>query len=498
MTRTTLLFSLCLLTAATYVFLFHGNGTGLNLLLFELFVLAILWRIRPGPLAPLARLTVGGTLVTAIMVVVHGSTITVVLNLVSAGLAIGILLAPELNAMHRSAVLAAVHLTAVPLALLRTVPLPQRHAPGLGITPRGVLSVTVVPLVLLLFIAMYRSSNPHFDQLMAKAFAWLDNLDIALIGSFLVGLLISGFLLLTTRNEGLLRWASLGRDQLSPAGDGPPDPKVRSELLTATMLLAGLNVLLLIANVLDIKYVWTGFQFDGQYLKQFVHEGTYLLLLSILLGAAIVLYYFRGDLNFHRHNRVVKGLSYAWLAQNMVLALSVGMRNYWYIHYYALAYKRIGVGFFLLALCIGLVLVMIKVRRGRTAHYLLRTNAVAVYGVAVLMALFNWDGIIAHYNMAHRERAFVHLDFLATLSDKALPDLIQSQMELEKIAAFNATLIGGAERYSRDLYMSPERYQIRMDQRVRTFLAEYPKRSWKEWNWADARAYQALRAHPGN
>ena len=31
---------------------------------------------------------------------------------------------------------------------------------------------------------------------------------------------------------------------------------------------------------------------------------------------------------------------------------------------------------------------------------------------------------------------------------------------------------------------------------VRTFLAEYPKRSWKEWNWADARAYQALTAVP--
>jgi hypothetical protein len=261
------------------------------------------------------------------------------------------------------------------------------------------------------------------------------------------------------------------------------------------MLLTGLNVLLLIANVLDIKYVWTGFQFDGQYLKQFVHEGTYMLLLSILLGAAIVLYHFRGDLNFHRRNRVVKWLSYAWLAQNMMLALSVGMRNYWYIHYYALAYKRIGVAFFLLALCIGLVLVMIKVRRGRTAHYLLRTNTVAVYCVAVMMALFNWDGIIARYNMAQAGRAFVHLDFLATLSDKALPGLVWSPVELERIAAFNATLIGGAERYSRNLYMTPEAYRERIQQRVRDFLKEYPQRSWKEWNRADAKVYEALKGY---
>mgnify|MGYP001550252387 FL=1 len=227
-----------------------------------------------------------------------------------------------------------------------------------------------------------------------------------------------------------------------------------------------------------------------------MHESTYLLLLSILLGAGIVLYYFRSGLNFDRRNRVVKWLSYAWLGQNVMLALSVGMRNYWYIHYYALAYKRIGVGFFLLALCIGMVLVMIKVQRGRSDHYLLRTNAVAVYCVALLMGLFNWDGIIARYNMAQQERAFVPLDFLATLSDKALPGLVRPPVELEKIAAFNATLIGGAGRYSGDLYMTSERYRIRIDQRVRSFLSAYPQRSWKEWNWADAKAFQALKGYP--
>ena len=343
---------------------------------------------------------------------------------------------------------------------------------------------------------MYSASNPHFDRFRMYAFSLLENLDLALFGSFLIGLLISGFVLLTTRNEQLVHWAGSSKDQLLPLTEDAPDPKASNERLTAIILLAGLNVLLLIANVLDIKYVWTGFAFDGQYLKQFVHEGTYLLLISILFGAGIVLYYFRGDLNFHRRNRVVKLLSYAWLAQNVVLALSVGMRNFWYIHYYALAYKRIGVAFFLLALCIGLVLVMVKVQRGRTAHYLIRTNAVAVYCVALLMAQFNWDGIIARYNMDHREQAFVHLDFLSTMSDKALPYLVRSPEELEKIATHNAELIGGIDRYSRHLYMTPEVYRAVIDKRVYDFAYSYPDRSWREWNWADARAYQALRTDP--
>lgn len=495
MQRSTKLFLSCLFLAGSYVFLFHGTGTGLNLLLFEFIAAVALWTTRPEPFPPLARLALGGMLLTAAMAVVHGSMLIVVMNVISVGLAIGVLLAPEVNALHRSAVLAVAHTTAVPLALLRAIPFPQRHMPRSSVTPRGVLSVTLVPLVLLLFMGMYRASNPHFDQFMAKVFAALENVDLAFFGSFLIGLLISGFLLLYTRNEGLLQWATRGKDRMLPTPTGTTDTKVRSERLTATMLLAGLNLLLLVANALDIKYVWTGFAFDGQYLKQFVHEGTYLLLLSILFGAGIVLYYFRGGLNFDGRNRVVKLLSYAWLAQNVVLALSVGMRNYWYIHYYALAYKRIGVAFFLLGLCIALVLIMLKVQRGRTVHYLLRMNAVAVYSVALVMALFNWDGIIARYNMGHSERAFVHLDFLSTMSDKALPYLIRSREELEQIAAHNAELIGGTERYSRHLYMTPEDYNTFIDERVRIFVSSYPGRSWKEWNWADARAYQALRAY---
>lgn len=496
MRHSTKLLLLCLILAALYAFLFHGAGAGLNLALFELIATAALGGTRPMPLPPLARLMLGGVLLTAVMAVFHGSLLAVVVNMIAVGLVIGVWLAPGLNALHRSAVLALAHLTTVPLALLRAIPFPQHRTPHIAITPRTVLSISIVPFAYLVFTAMYRASNPHFDQFMAKSLGYLDRIDLALTGSFLLGLLISGFLLLTTRNERLLSWATRGSDRLIPQAAATAGSGVKKEALIATVLLVGLNALLLIANVLDIQYVWAGFTFDGQYLKQFVHEGTYLLLLSILLGAAIVLYYFRGDLNFQRGTRLVKWLSYAWLAQNLVLALSVGMRNYWYIHYYALAYKRIGIAFFLLALCIGLVLVMIKVRRGRTAHYLLRTNAVAVYCIAVVMALFNWDGIIARYNMAQAGRAFVHLDFLTTLTDKAMPELLRSPEELGRIAAFNATLIGGAEYYSRTLYMTPEVYRERIEQRVRDFVNAYPKRSWKEWNRADARAYQALRAAP--
>ena len=250
--------------------------------------------------------------------------------------------------------------------------------------------------------------------------------------------------------------------------------------------------MLLLLNALDIHHVWFNFQFEGQYLKAFVHQGIWMLIVPIVLGALIVLYYFRGDLNFHTGNRTIKLLSYLWLTQNAVLVVSVAIRNYWYIHHYALAYKRIGVAFFLLATLVGLLLIMVKVRRQRSHHFLVRWNMVSLYSIALLMTLVDWDTLIARYNMAQRGRAFVELDYLATLSDKTLPYMIRSTLELEALDRCNEQVLGGPERYRSGSYMSPLRFAARVHYRAKDFLNKYPERSWKEWNAADARAYAKL------
>lgn len=266
---------------------------------------------------------------------------------------------------------------------------------------------------------------------------------------------------------------------------------LRYELRTGVILLGVLNAMLLVANALDIRHVWFGFEFNGQYLKQFVHEGTTLLILSIVLGAGIVLWFFRANQNFLRGNAALKTLAYLWLAQNAVLAISVGVRNYWYIHHYALAYKRIGVIFFLLAVVIGLALIGAKVARRRSRHYLLRWNALSAYAILLFLAYFNWDVLIAKYNFSKADQSFVHLDYMATLSDRALPWLAHPQHELETIDQHNQAVIG-SNSFSRTLYMPPQRYADVIAERTGRFLEAYPQRSWKSWTYADARAYRLL------
>ena len=107
---------------------------------------------------------------------------------------------------------------------------------------------------------------------------------------------------------------------------------------------------------------------------EFVHEGTWLLVFSVFLSAAIALFFFKGNLNYFSKNKWLKRLTIVWIAQNLVMVISVMLRNYWYITYFGLAYKRIAVLFFLLLTMIGLITIIIKILNKKSSYYLWRVT----------------------------------------------------------------------------------------------------------------------------
>jgi hypothetical protein len=274
---------------------------------------------------------------------------------------------------------------------------------------------------------------------------------------------------------------------------------LKNEYRVGIFLFGGLNMLLLMMNIMDIDRVWLNFEFEGQYLQQFVHYGTIVLIIAILLSIVLVLTFFRGNLNFYKKNIWLKRLCYLWLGQNAILAISAGVRNFYYIQHYSLAHKRIAVMFFILLVLYGLFSVFIKIRDTRSSFYMLRKNAVAWLIVLTISAGFNWDRVIAKYNFSREDGAFVHLNFLYTLSDSALPHLDQP---LDKVTAMDRKQQGlwmGAfkrgltrKRY-RNLYMSPEEYSIKIAYRKAAFQWKWKKKSWLEWNYAEWKAYQEIR-----
>jgi len=318
-----------------------------------------------------------------------------------------------------------------------------------------------------------------------------EHLNFSLIFTFLLCAFLSVFLLTRSKNSTLARTdAEANETFIRTKKSGVRYFRInglKSEYNAGVFLLITLNALLLLINVIDIDTVWFNFVWDGQTLKEFVHEGTYLLILSILISIALVLYFFRGNLNFYKQNKWLKILSYIWICQNAVLALSVMMRNYWYIEYFALAYKRIGVIVFLLLTIFGLYTVFVKISQRKSAFYLFKINAFTWFIALILTAAIPWDSLIAKYNFANADQSYLHLDYLLDFSDKSLPTMDQDAARWAKIETFQK------ENFEIDAYdMSFETFRDRIEWRKERFKTKWEAKNILSWNLAEYLAYRKL------
>ena len=251
---------------------------------------------------------------------------------------------------------------------------------------------------------------------------------------------------------------------------------LKLEYKMGLILIVMMNVLLMFLNILDIRFTWFGFEAaEVENLAYYVHNGTYLLIFSILLSMAILLYFFRGNQNFYTQGALLRYGAVLWIFQNSVMAVSVALRNLYYInYYYALSYKRIGVVVFLLLTFTGLVLMFLKIRNRKTAFWLLKTNTAAVFIMLLLMSSFSWDYAIAKFNLSNPEKNKVDVEYLLRLSDDALPVLDKHRDVL------NTVYIERRGFFS-DSRQGLEEYSIRVDM----FLENQKHYTWLSWNLAD-------------
>lgn len=251
---------------------------------------------------------------------------------------------------------------------------------------------------------------------------------------------------------------------------------LKLETRMGIVLLGMMNALLLLLNVIDIQVTWLGFNAgEIENLAYYVHEGTYYLIFSILLSMAILLVIFRGSQNYYPKNRLLKVLAYTWLAQNAFMAISVALRNIYYIDfYYALSYKRIGVMIFILLTLFGLGTMFVKIYARKTTSFLFKVNSTAVVAVLLLMSTFSWDKTIAEFNLSNPDRSKIDIDYLLKLDDDALPVLDAHKELLDKeylqYSFIFSDYTNGLDEYKR---------------RVHRFIAEQKGYSWLSWNLSD-------------
>jgi hypothetical protein len=481
--------------------LFHKQHLGLNLFLLESGLLAWLVISEPSKFRHGYLLPCGiGLLISSVFTILTHSIFCYIIHFLALFLFVGILIYPQAKSL----------INTMGLSFSNSVKSQVRFAKdlsGLKVNGRNTGSILwksrifIIPMILIVvFVVIYSLANPVFNRLLSDVFSSIDeflnrifkNFDFSIVGTFIVGLIISNFLILRTSNQKIIQRDLASSDELTrnkrKIYRNFRTVALKNEYKAGIFLLLVLNAILLIVNVIDINWVWFNFKWEGQYLKQFVHEGTYLLILSILISIVLVLFFFRRNLNFYRNNKLLRYMSYLWLAQNAVLTISVAIRNLYYIRYFSLAYRRIGVIIFLILTLYGLFTVFMKVRNRKSTFYLFRTNAFALYIVLIISSIINWDTMIAKYNFNHAYSSFLHLDFMAALSDKSLPYLDKPMDELSEIDKFQK------QKFPYEVkYMSPEIYYMVIQQRKKSFVAKWESKNFLEWNLPEYSAYRKLK-----
>lgn len=489
-----------LMLAVLFDRLFWQLEIGLNLTLFAVAAMALaLSRYGWRQVSAATRWAFLGTLVATAMVYVHHSTVAITAAVIGLIVFAGLVHEPGLRSLP----------FAIPQAVLAFLSAPAAVRKGLA-TARGESApagsgwrwtrIALLPiLVALAFVQLYRAGNPRFDVLTAGFFDGLFDLLGELLTPhllfFLFALMTSAALLRRIAPEALARFERNTRDTMVRTRLRRPrwarplalDPLER-ERRAGVVLLVLVNSALLVVNVIDINWVWFGFTVtEGFSLKQFVHEGTWALIWSILLSMVVLLYLFRRNLNFHPRNGTLKLLATVWVAQNFILGISVFLRNWHYISFHGLAYKRVGVIVFLALVLIGLITLYFKVRHRHSLFHLARVNAWAWFAVLMGLATVDWDSTIVRYNLAHDNANEIDIDNYLAMSDKVLPLLYANMDKVEQqMAQHRKNRVRWVD------HLDPAQFRLELDAKRERFIRRVENQHWQESNWADKRTMVAL------
>ncbi|SMB97080.1 hypothetical protein SAMN00120144_0282 [Hymenobacter roseosalivarius DSM 11622] len=499
--------------AIWFYILFWEERPALNVLLYTGFVLVVglagLPRRAPQWRSGGFQLTLAGTVLSAALVAWYGSAVALLAWVASSAMWLGYRNQP--------------HLKLVVYALCTAVSSASRAVPRLAqlmLLPRNLDGrvervwfygrLLILPLVaLLVFHILFAIANPVYSEITGRVLdiigewveAFFEIFSIPRFLFFVFGLALTGAALVLVpvhyfadQESRFGEFIVRQRDRVASFAVRRPDFRakrfraldLRKEYLVALSMLGLVNVLLLIVNGIDINWIWFGFTpAPGFDLTQFVHEGTYVLILSILVAMGIVLWFFRRNLNFYERGLPrLRWLATVWVLQNAVLAVSVGLRNYYYILYTGLAYKRIGVYFFLLLTFFGLATVLLKIWQRRSAYSLVRLNMLAAYVLMVGLACGNWEIWIARYNL-RPELHELDYGFLLDMPDRVLPILAAHPEVLTQRHLVH-------EHYSSWITLNPDVAAQRLERRLARFKAVQGARKWPSYTYTDWQAYQQM------
>ena len=480
-----------ILFTIVFNFFFWKEKLGLNIVLFTGVFGTILYLLHPDERKKKPTLlAIAGIILSSIAILWHNSLFSKFILFGSIFLFIAALVEKEIKTIYYL----------IPSGFLGIITSPFRRN-DFYTTPKNKptgntvkwIKLSIIPFaIVILFAVIYSAANPVFAN---KLDELIDNLGTYFADIFkyypFTRFLFIGFGLLV--GVGIYYFKSLNlfdeREknhrvdlirQRNRIARMFPMLALKAEINGAIITILMLNLLLLFLNMLDFNVfiVQDSSSITGSFSDN-LHKGTWMLIFSIFLSAAIVLYIFRGNINFYKNNKFLKTITYIWIVQNIILSLSVVVRVYHYILHHGLAYKRIGVVIFVIATIIGLITLIKKVQNTKTVSYLFRVNGISIYSILVISALFNWDSIIATHNFKYAESKNIDYIFELNMSDKVLPILDQNR---ERLELNNSKYKNSSYSYS---WTNSQTLLEKLDQRIEQFRRRQKERSWLSFNYSD-------------
>lgn len=493
-----------LLVLGTVLFdvLFWKQGFGINTMIFSIFLISTGFYLYPESKKSIPALIVScGMILISSVVIYHSSSLAVFVWFTSVFFFPAFLHSPNLKTFIFGFLQALFSYILVPYTLSKSFEKAEHKSAKNNKIMRFVRLVFVPLLVLYVFYWIFKFANPIFDKYTNEVFYYVNlwfsdffkEISFGRIFFFIWGLSVTAWLIYksyitniaeTEDKQSLFirrKKKKLYR-QVRPALEIPKlSLSLKNEFRSGLILIGLVNFLVLIINIIDINWVWFNFEYtDDINLTQFVHEGTYLLILSIILSMGIMMYFFRKNQNFFSKKKSLQIAAYIWIAQNVILLVSVLIRNLHYIHYFGLAYKRIGLFFFLAMVLFGLVTLIIKIKDVKSIFYLLKINSFALYIGFELFAIPDWDTIITKYNISSTDKDKIDYEFLLQMDQKTIPILYEN-LDLFKDKEYY---------YNWSWDDSPEPALLYLDNKRESFLQSERNKSWLSWNYADWKAYK--------
>lgn len=292
------------------------------------------------------------------------------------------------------------------LARPRSLSRPDSLSPGEEGSPDRpsgtVLSLVLPVIVVVAFSGLFTLANPNLRTFVADRLSWISEF----LGDWFRNIHVTeiwfwGFVIWMT--TGALRpWFRGGL--LEAAFEFGAASDVRAADRTTPLYAPFRNTLVAVIGlfalylVFEFQTLWfrefpKGFHYSG-----YAHEGAFWLTVALALATLVISLIFRGDILEDARLPRLKLLSHLWSAQNFLLAVTVYHRLLIYVGFNGMTWMRF-VGFSgITAVVLGLVLVLIKIQRGRSFVWLIErqmwTLALVIYAFAMTPA----DGLAMRYN----------------------------------------------------------------------------------------------------